>query len=172
MCFLDLELNVVFKDSTVRREARGGKLIRQLVQFELIRRSGTRHQCCESLPSAQAADFPTHHRRLLPPAENITSSDQSWTREQMSDSDLLPLLMPRLTRGRRQIGIPFKGYRSVGDGMTIGCLHVLERLRLTLLSLEQSVPKRRQQRRRQTWQHAIRYESRSKLTQRQEATDV
>lgn len=168
MFFLDLELNVVFKDSAVQSEARGGKLIRQLVQFELIRRSGTRHQCCESLPSSQAVDFqPTTTAsfcplRISPPLINPGPENKCQIR-------IFCLFdAPIDTRGRGQIGIPFKGYRSVGDGMTIGCLHNLECLRLRLLVLEQSVPEWRQQ----TRQHAIGYELRSKLTQRREATDV
>lgn len=126
MFFLVLELNVVFKDSTVRSEARGGKLIRQLVQFELIRRSGTRHQCCESLLSAQAADFQHTATASIPPLR-ISPPLINPGQENKCQIRIFCLFdAPIDTRGHRQIGILFKGYRSVGDGMTIGCLYNLE----------------------------------------------
>lgn len=135
-------LSGVFKDSLVRAKAWGGKLIRELVQFEQIPPS-TYHPPGESSPPfllpAPAADFFSSH--LLSPARISPPLINPGLKNKCQIRIFWLFDAPIDTRGRGQIGIPFKGYRMSGlEWQLVACN--LERFRL--LSLEQSVPGLRQ----------------------------
>lgn len=136
-------LSVVSEDSLVRDKAWGGKLIRELVQFEQIPPS-TYHPPGESSPlfisSPRCRFFSSH---LLSPARISPPLINPGLKNKCQIRIFWLFDAPIDTRGRGQIGIPFKGYHMSGlEWQLVACN--LEQFRL--LSLEQSVPGLRQTR--------------------------
>lgn len=127
-------LSVVFEDSLVRAKAWGGKLIRELVQFEQIPPS-------TYLFFFSQPPLPIFSSHLLSPARISPPLINPGLKNKCQIRIFWLFDAPIDTRGRGQIGIPFKGYRMSGlEWQLVACN--LERFRL--LSLEQSVPGLRQ----------------------------